>query len=76
MSASGPSGPLVCLLMIVFKIYIQNTCMYSKKFSGIPSRVSNSLDPDQTRHYVRSDLGPDSLQRLLVQQKTSRQRAQ
>ena len=27
-------------------------------------RVSNSLDPDQARHNVRSDLGPNCLQRL------------
>ena len=27
-------------------------------------RVSNSLDPDQARHFVRSDLGPNCLQRL------------
>ena len=27
-------------------------------------RVSNSLDPDQDRHSVGPDLGPDCLQRL------------
>ena len=27
-------------------------------------RVSNSLDPDHARHFVRSDLGPNCLQRL------------
>ena len=27
-------------------------------------RVSNSLDPDQARHFVRPDLGPDCLQRF------------
>ena len=27
-------------------------------------RVSNSLDPDQARHYVGPDLGPNFLQRL------------
>ena len=26
--------------------------------------MSNSLDPDQARHSVRSDLGPNCLQRL------------
>ena len=26
--------------------------------------MSNSLDPDQARHFVGSDLGPDCLQRL------------
>ena len=33
-------------------------------FSGILSKVSNSLDPDQARHLVVSDLGPTYLQRL------------
>ena len=27
-------------------------------------RVSNSLDPDQARHFVRPDLGSNSLQKL------------
>ena len=27
-------------------------------------RVSNSLDPDQARHFVEPDLGPNCLQRL------------
>ena len=27
-------------------------------------RVSNSLDPDQARHFVGPDLGPNCLQRL------------
>ena len=30
------------------------------------SRVSNSLDPDQARHYVGPDLGPNGLQMLLA----------
>ena len=29
-------------------------------------RVSNSLDPDQARHFVGPDLGPNCLQRLLA----------
>ena len=28
--------------------------------------MSNSLGPDQTRHFVRPDLGPKFLQRLLT----------
>ena len=32
-------------------------------FIRIPS-VSNRLDPDQARHYVGPDLGPNCLQRL------------
>ena len=32
-------------------------------------RVSNSLDPDQTRHFVEPDLGPNCLQRLSADNK-------
>ena len=32
--------------------------------------VSNSLDPDQARHYVGSDLGPNCLQRLSADDKS------
>ena len=35
----------------------------SKYSFRIPS-VSNSLDPDQARHFVGPDLGPKCLQRL------------
>ena len=35
--------------------------------------VSNSLDPDQVRHFVRPDLGPNCLQRSSADD-TSRQR--
>ena len=37
-------------------------------FSDLPFRntirVSNSLDPDQARHFVGPDLGPNCLQKL------------
>ena len=36
-------------------------------------RVPNILDPDQARHFVRLDLGPNCLQRLSADD-TSRQR--
>ena len=36
---------------------------FFKILSGIPS-VSNSLDPDQARHFVVPDLGQNCLQRL------------
>ena len=32
-------------------------------------RVSNSLDPDQARHFVGPDLGPNCLQRLSAETK-------
>ena len=36
--------------------------------------MSNSLDSDQARHFVRSDLGPNCLQRLSADNKICRQR--
>ena len=39
-------------------------------------RVSNSLDPDQARHFVGPDLGPNCLQRLLADNKSHPQRAE
>ena len=46
--------------------------IFQKILSGIPSRVSDSLDPDQAQHYVGPDLGPKCLQRLSADD-TSRQ---
>ena len=45
---------------------------FQKILSGIPS-VSNNLDPDQARHFVGPDLGPNCLQRLSADN-TSKQR--
>ena len=42
--------------------FFQNQ-LFQKILSWIPS-VSNSLDPDQARHFVGPDLGPNCLQRL------------
>ena len=41
-------------------------------FFSITIRVSNSLDPDQARHFVGPDLGPNCLQRLLADDKCRR----
>ena len=49
---------LFCRLLIFFKI------TYLKKIFMNTIKVSNSLDPDQARHFVRPDLGPNCLQRL------------
>ena len=40
-------------VVVFLKNYFRNTI-----------RVSNSLDPDQARHFVGPDLGPICLQRL------------
>ena len=47
-----------CHLLIIFKIFfIENSFRNT-------IRVSNNLDPDQARHFVGRDLGPNCLQRL------------
>ena len=41
------------------------TCWFtSNNFSGIPS-VSNRLDPDQGRHFVGPDLGPNFFAKVI-----------
>ena len=42
--------------------------LFHKNFTGIPS-VSNSLDPDQARHFVGPDISPNCLQRLSADNK-------
>ena len=37
---------------------------FSKNYFRNTNRVSNGLDPDQDRHFVGPDLGPNCLQRL------------
>ena len=43
--------------------FFQNQ-FFSKNSFRNTIRVSNSLDPDQARHFVGPDLGPTCLQRL------------
>ena len=57
----------LCRLMFFFKI------IFLKNYFRNTIRVSNSLDPDQTRLYVGADLGTNCLQRLSVDD-SSRQR--
>ena len=38
--------------------------IFSKNYFSNYIRVSNSLDPDQARHFVGPDLGPNCSQRL------------
>ena len=49
---------LFCHLLIFFK------STFSKNSIRIVIRVSNSLDPDQTQHFVGPDLVPNCLQKL------------
>ena len=46
---------------------------FSKNYFRNTIRVSNSLDPDQARHFVGSDLSPNCLQKVSADD-TSRQR--
>ena len=39
---------------------------FSKKSFRNTIKVSNSLDPDQDRHFVGPDMGPNCLQRVLA----------
>ena len=48
--------------------YCTYLTLWMLDFSPNTIRVSNSLDPDQARHFVGPDLGPNCLQRF--QQKT------
>ena len=47
---------------------------FSKNSFRNAIRVANSLDPDQARHLVGPDLGPNCLQKLSAEEDTSRQR--
>ena len=62
----GNFSCLCCRLLTFFKINFSK-----KKFRNI-IRVSNGLDPDQDRHSVGPDLGPNCLQRLSADDKSSR----
>ena len=50
--------------------------IFTKKKSGTTIRVSNSLDPDQARHFVGPDLGSNCLQRLSADDTGSRRHLQ
>ena len=52
---------LACFLADLFQIFLLLKNSFRNTF-----RVSNSLDPDQAWHFVRPDMGPDSLQMLLA----------
>ena len=57
---------LYCCLLIFSK------STFSKNSLKITIRMSNSWDPDQARHFVGPDLGPNCLQQLSADD-TSRQ---
>ena len=57
---------LTLCLLGNFACFLFSAELFQKNISVIPEyiRVSNSLDPDQDRHVVGPDLGPNCLQRL------------
>ena len=69
---------VVCRYIINMSLHSGYFCMlfccllfYSKYSSRNRIRVSKSLDPDQARHFVGPDLGPNCLQRLSADTKSS-----
>ena len=48
--------------LLLFLVLFGADHLFRKILSGIPL-VSNNLDPDQARHYVGPDMGPNCLQR-------------
>ena len=46
---------------------------FSKNYFRNTIRVSNSLNPDQARHFVGPDLGPNCLQRLPADDKVGKE---
>ena len=54
------------LLFIFLLILSKSTVSKKKNTSRNTIRVPNSLDPDQTRHVVGSDLGPNSFSKVIT----------
>ena len=46
--------------------------LFEKSYFRNTIRVLNDSDPDQDRHYVSPDLGPNCLQRLSADNKSQR----
>ena len=52
-------------LLLIHTLILCHVLHFGRWILSIPpDRVSNSLNPDQARHFVRPDLGPKCLQRL------------
>ena len=61
----GNFSSFCCRLLIFF-----SKINFSKKFFQDTQSRSNRLDPDQDRHIVGPDLGPDCLQKLSADDKS------
>ena len=58
---------------VIYMLFMSSPDFFKIKYSQISSkntiRVSNGLDPDQDRHFVGPDLGPNCLQRFSADDK-------
>ena len=54
---------LFCRMLIFQNQLFRKISGLFARFVRFTKRVSNSLDPDQDRHFVGPDLGPSCLQR-------------
>ena len=54
------------LISSQFAFFKSQNYLVRKILSRVTTRVSNNLDPDQVRHFVGPDRGPNSLQRSLA----------
>ena len=61
-------GNFVCFFLSSLDFFFKIN-FFKKKFRNT-IRVSNSLDPDQARHFVGPDLGPNCLQTLSADDKS------
>ena len=64
MSALGPLGPLVLNSLHTGYLLSADFSQIENQLFRNTVRVSNSLDPDQARHFVGPDLCSNCLQRL------------
>ena len=63
------SALTLCVSWVIFHAFLLSADFVSKSTFSKNSfrytiRVSNSLDPDQAKHFVGPDLGPKCLQKL------------
>ena len=70
--------PVKYCMLANFTFYFSSAEFFSKLTFSIffrnTTRMSNSLDPNQARHFVGPDLGPKGLQRLSADDKSYRWR--
>ena len=63
---------LIFYMLGKFACFFSSEDIFSKNSFRKTIHMSNRLDPDQDRHSVGSDLGPNCLHRLLANEKVNR----